>query len=730
MSNARSRLRGIAVLSVVFTGFASSPSFAAEGDAIEEIIVTAEKRETSAQETPIALTAYDAEQLQLRGINDITDLQWSVPSLVISPNSQSPVTYAYIRGIGSDQLVAGFDPGVSYHLDGNYVGQPSSMPGDMWDMQRVEVLRGPQGTLYGRNTTGGSINVITADPTQDFEMFGDVTGGDYDDVRERLVVNGALADDISARLAVVNESNDGYQDNKTGHNGDVTDYTSVRAKVRFDLSDNANLVLTAQNFQNSGNQSQRRREPFAPAVFPLPPPIGPVTVDIFTGAIPNPKNVREVAKDYREYLNLDNDFLSARLTWDFDAGFLGPVTLVTNTGYITNDWFQSADIDQSSNPVQFQRWTMNTNQLTQEIRLVSAGKGPWEWIVGGFYFNENLESDYFFQDSTPFFGFDFFNGGKLKTTSSAVFGQIGYDMREGGLPFKVVVGGRYTSDEKEINEYQRIAAFGVNLARSDQQQWDEGTGKVEFDWFITDDVFSYVNLSHGYKGGGYSLGQFDTYDPEKVDSAEVGLKSQFWNNRAQVNVAAFYNDYKDLQVNFLQATSFTTDNAADATIKGVEVETVLLPFDQFNFGLNLTWLNAQFDKYQFTPTISLDGDTLNRAPEYTVSTYAQYDYSMGANGTLTARAQYYWQDDVYYRVQNIDRHKEGAFFTADARLMWTSADEQWTVDAFVQNLTDEDNLRNMTVNDGLASGTPTTFDSYYPPRTYGVRFAWKMVSGK
>jgi iron complex outermembrane recepter protein len=442
MSNARSRLRGIAVLSVAFAGLSSTQSFAAEGEAIEEIIVTAEKRETAAQETPIALTAYDATQLQLRGINDITDLQWSVPSLVISPNSQSPVTYAYIRGIGSDQLVAGFDPGVSYHLDGNYVGQPSSMPGDMWDMQRVEVLRGPQGTLYGRNTTGGSINVITADPTQDFEVFGDVTAGDYEDVRERLVVNGALADDISARLAVVNESNDGYQDNKIGHNGDVVDYTSVRGKLRFDLSENANLVLTAQNFQNSGNQSQRRREPFAPAVFPLPPPIGPVTVDIFTGAVPNPKNVREVAKDYREYLNLDNDFLAARLTWDFDAGFLGPVTLVTNTGYITNDWFQSADIDQSSNPVQFQRWTMNTNQLTQEIRLVSAGKGPWEWIVGGFYFNENLESDYFFQDSTPLFGFDFFNGGKLKTTSSAVFGQIGYDMREGGLPFKVVIGGR------------------------------------------------------------------------------------------------------------------------------------------------------------------------------------------------------------------------------------------------------------------------------------------------
>jgi iron complex outermembrane receptor protein len=256
--------------------------------------------------------------LQLRNINEIEDLQFNVPNLIISANSQSPVTYAYIRGIGSDQLVAGFDPGVAYHLDGIYVGQPSSMPGDMWDMERVEVLRGPQGTLYGRNTTGGSINVITADPTQDFELFGDVTGGNYDDVRERGVINGALADDISARLSFVNESNDGYQDNKVGHNADVINYTSVRGKLKFDISDDANLVLTAQRFENNGNTAQRRREPFGPATFP-----GGFTVNIFTGAIPNPKNVREVAKDYPERLNLDNDYLSGRLTWDIDAGCSG-----------------------------------------------------------------------------------------------------------------------------------------------------------------------------------------------------------------------------------------------------------------------------------------------------------------------------------------------------------------------------------------------------------------------
>src|SRR5262245_53891574 len=208
MSNFTSRVRGTSAL-LILTALDVGPAFAAT-EQIEEIIVTAEKRETVAQETAVALTAYDAQELEARGIHDIQDLQFNVPNLIISPNSQSPVTYAYIRGIGSDQLVAGFDPGVAYHLDGVYVGQPSSMPGELWDMERVEVLRGPQGTLYGRNTTGGSINVITADPTKDFEMFGDVTAGNYNDWRERAVISGAFTDDISGRLSFVNEGNDGY----------------------------------------------------------------------------------------------------------------------------------------------------------------------------------------------------------------------------------------------------------------------------------------------------------------------------------------------------------------------------------------------------------------------------------------------------------------------------------------------------------------------------------------
>ena len=163
------------------------------GRVIEEILVTAEKREASIQETSIAITAYSHEELELRGIEEIEGLQFSAPNLVISHNSQSPVTYAYIRAIGSDQLVAGFDPGVAYHFDGVYVGQPSSMPVDLWDMERVEVLRGPQGTLYGRNTTGGTINVITKNPTDELDGTIDATIGNYDRLRLRGAVGGSIA---------------------------------------------------------------------------------------------------------------------------------------------------------------------------------------------------------------------------------------------------------------------------------------------------------------------------------------------------------------------------------------------------------------------------------------------------------------------------------------------------------------------------------------------------------
>ena len=185
----------------------------ANGQAIEEVLVTAEKRAGTVQETSIAITAYGSDELDLRGIEELEDLQFSAPNLVISHNSQSPVTYAYIRGIGSDQLVAGFDPGVAYHVDGIYVGQPSAMPGDMWDLERVEVLRGPQGTLYGRNTTGGSINVITREPSAEPDANLDVTIGNYGRQRVRAAFGGELADGVSGRLSFISDNDNGYQQN-------------------------------------------------------------------------------------------------------------------------------------------------------------------------------------------------------------------------------------------------------------------------------------------------------------------------------------------------------------------------------------------------------------------------------------------------------------------------------------------------------------------------------------
>ncbi|MEZ5559022.1 MAG: TonB-dependent receptor [Pseudomonadales bacterium] len=707
-----SKFCALAISAIAASGLADSV-LAAQANVIEEIVVTAEKRAASVQDTSIAITAYTAETLDLRGIEEIEDLQFSAPNLVISHNSQSPVTYAYIRGIGSDQLVAGFDPGVAYHVDGVYVGQPSSMPGDLWDMERVEVLRGPQGTLYGRNTTGGAINVITAQPSAETELFGDVTLGNYGRQRYRAVVGGGT-EEVAGRLSYIRDFDDGYQDNLVGRNGDVTDFDAVRGKVRFSIGERGELTLMAQRFQNQGRQSQKRREPFAPVE--LAPGF---VIDVYDGAIPNPTDPRKVAKDYPEKLDLQNDFFSGHFSWDFD-GF----RLVSITGYIKNDWTQNSDIDMSSNPVQFQNWDMQTDQFTQEIQLVSSGDGPWEWILGAFYFDEDLSTNYLFDDSS-IAGFTFRNGGDLKTESRAVFGQLSYDFRDRGMPIRVVSGLRWTQDKKDISEFQQIPQFAVDLAGSMDEEWTEMSGKLGLDWFVSEDVLAYVNYSHGYKGGGFSIGQFDSFDPETVDSFEVGLKSQFWADRAQVNVAAFYNDYQDLQVNFLQFTLFTTDNAAKATIQGIEVESTFIPVDNLTLGVNLTWLDAEFDEYQFSDTIDLSGDTLNRAPEYTIALSAQYDWPLGDAGKLTARADYYWQDDVYYRVQNIPRHRADDFFTADARLMWSSADETWVIDAFVKNLTDEDNQRSLTVSDGLSTGN-NSFISYYPPRTYGVRVGWRM----
>lgn len=679
------------------------------GRVIEEVVVTAEKREASAQETPIAITAFDQDALDARGIDGIEDLQFNTPNLVISHNSQSPVTYAYIRGVGSDQLVAGFDPGVAYHVDGVYVGQPSSMPVDLWDMERVEVLRGPQGTLYGRNTTGGSINVITAAPTDEFESVTDVTLGNYDRYRVRGAVSGALTDGISGRLSAIVDNADGYQRNKVAEDADVTDSWAVRGKLAFDIGDTADLVLTAQRFENEGNQGQRKREQFNSPVY--------------DGAIPNPRDPRSVAKDHPEELDLKNTFLSAKLTVD-----LGFASLVSITGYIENEWFQTMDIDMSSNPVQVQNWDMDTTQFTQELQLVSNDTGPWSWIVGVFYFDEDLSTDYDFEDTSPF-GFQFFNGGDLDTESTALFGQVSYDMRDSGTPLRFTGGLRYTEDEKSIDEYQIIPQFGLDLAADTDKSWDEWTGRIGADWFLSDDVMTYASYSRGYKGGGFSMGQFDTYDPETVDAFEVGLKSAFYEGRAQVNVAAFYYDYQDLQVNYLLVSSFTTDNAAEATIEGIELEATLLATDGLTIFFNGNWLNAEFEEYLFTvdpPIVDLSGDQMNRAPEWSANLGAQYDWALGDAGALAARVDYYWQDDMYLRVRNIPRHMVPAYDTVGARVTWRDASDQWLVEAFGDNLTDEDNLRGITVSDGLSTGTPNTFESYHPPRTYGVRVGYRI----
>ena len=210
-----------------------------------------------------------------------------------------------------------------------------------------------------------------------------------------------------------------------------------------------------------------------------------------------------------------------------------------------------------------------------------------------------------------------------------------------------------------------------------------------------------------------------------VDVVEIGIKSTVYDGRAQFNVATFYYDYQDLQVNFLVFTLFTTDNAAEATIKGIEFETVVIPMDSLTLNANVNLLDAEFEEYQFTPTIDLAGDQLNRAPEYSANAGAQYDFSLGQSGVVSARIDWDWQDDMYLRVQNVSRHRVSDQYTVDARVQWTSSDATWLVEAFGRNLTDEDNIRGITVSDGLSTGN-NTFVSYFAPRTYGVRVGYNL----
>jgi iron complex outermembrane receptor protein len=691
---------------------------------LEEVIVTAQKRSESVQEIPLAVTALSADMLDERGITDIASMAASVPGLHFGQSGNN--TRITIRGIGTEQTTVTGDPGVAFHIDGVYQARSSAGNALFFDLARVEVLRGPQGTLYGRNATGGSINLISNPPVEEFGAQIEGQLGDYDQQRMRGFLNMPLIDQkLLMRVSGQYQERDGYYENKTPGADDLTDEDSLNLRGQL-------LYMPTGDFDallNVNYSTQKGAGYGVKALGPYPEPPGLVPA-LLVDATPNPDDEWDIRTN--GIADRDNERQGAYLTINWD---LGAVALKSISAWQENDVDTLRDVDLSDADIFNETSQQDSTQYSQELHLTSTGTGPWEWLVGLYYMNEETDADFWYTDmgeglsTYPFFPtidvglpYETYFGNRSTTEvdSFGAFGQASYLISD---DLKLTAGLRYSKDEKESDIFRKefTAQEGVNFKKDDD--WDHVTWKLGADWFVTEESMLYASVSTGFKSGGFlqTVGS-EPYDEETVIAYEIGSKNRFFENRLQANVSAYYYEYDDMQLRTIRDLASVVQNAGEAEIKGIELELTGRPSDALELGANFAYTDAEFtDYFNDDPQIpgreleDLSGNPLPRSPDFTVSLTAAYTWYLNF-GSVTASTEYYWADEVYFDAFKRDDYAQDSYHRTNARVIFNSANDTWYVAAAVTNIEDDEVASQIALGDA----TLRTVDNaqWQSPRTY------------
>lgn len=724
----------IAASLVAITGFLAATGQAQETpdagrDFLTEIIVTASKRETSLQETPLAISAIGGGAMEERGIDDVSTLQSYIPNLRVG-QEQDGVKIT-MRGIGIQGTSSITDNGVAFYQDNFYLSRPAGGSAVFYDVNRVEVLRGPQGTLYGRNATGGVINVISNQPSTQ-GLAGEVGASiGSRDLREgRGWLNVPLGEMSAARIAAVYTKEDGFVKNLSGRDlygskGDLT----VRGQLKFGDLESGELLLYGLYSKLKGtgtaNQFLARNiggPPPAQALLRTLPPLitDPLKTDI----------------DAPAWLNIDSKMTFAQFRKDF-----GGVEAYLQVGRMWQDTSNQQDFDGSPIDVSIFNKEQDNKSTSVEARLSSSGDGPFSWILGSYYFDEET---YIFRRvrlkgltpggiiSLPDFLLDEYGN----SSTVAGFASATYALSD---PLRVTGGIRYTEDKKDGRKITR-GNFGQpfppdlpNAAFPAKVKFDEVTWKLGVEYDVAPGIFTYASVSNGYKAGGFNLSSDGrSYDPEKIKAYEVGVKSDLFDRTARINIDSFYYDYTDLQLTTLGVAAdgvtpgqFTT-NAAASTIWGVEIDTQW----DLSRGLLLTagysFIDAEFDEYRNRdplagsgPLLNLSGYRLPFVSRHTITLGLQYDVEVGA-GTLTLAANTSYHSNFFLREFNnpaVDR--VGANTKTDLTATYQMDDTGLRFTLYASNLEDNVERNNIYLTPGFIGVSPTT--AYTKPRTVGAR---------
>lgn len=749
------------------------------GAVVDDIVVLARRREENLQEIPISITTFDETAFEERSMVDITDLSTFTPNVTIGTTFGfgfgSSELVAFIRGIGQLDTAIFADPGVGLYIDGVFLARSQGGVMDLLDVERIEVLRGPQGTLFGKNTTGGAISIVTKRPTN--ELVGRLSGtlGEFDRRDARASVAGPLNEKLKASLALQSTNRDGFAHSLwNGAKYNDVNRDTGRLALRWEPTSKVTVDVTgdySRERETGGNQ-------ILLALTPTPILDFYNRAHVAAGLQPATEELWLADGFYDSYTSfpglVNQDVYGTSVVMNWRLG--GSLAVQSISSYRGSSLHNSGDLDATPLAVADSMSRVNVDQLSEELQLSGVSAGDrLRWVAGALYFRErpraraqtDVMRDLFdalelapgpvvsppgappgLCDPGPappgvpcfggagnpanllfFDGFGDLNDNNMATKSRALFGEATYDVSE---RISATFGVRYSRDDKWFHYVSTTPSGVLRADLFNQDHWADVTPRLSLSYRLKPDLLLYFTAAKGYKSGGFNgrpatRKVLDPFDPEKVWAYEAGWKSDLLERRLRLNGAAFWSDYEDIQfaasVEVNGVPVFVTQNAGRAEIRGFELELETLPAPGWNISASVGYTDSDLVEVDPRVPFSLEeGVKLPKTPEWTANTAIQYAFDLHEQGAFIARADYRYSSKIYNDLLNSETIAQRNLGLLNARLSWTPLSSRWDLSAFVTNLTDEDYIAHGSVAGAFGFHIGVTGR----PREWGLTAQWRF----
>jgi iron complex outermembrane receptor protein len=729
----RPAMRSVYCAGLVCLAFTAAPhALAASGLMLEETIVTATKRLESLSDVSLSVAVLDGQKMSEAGIENVDDIGRYIPNAMISTNGTS--ASVVIRGLGSGNN-RGFESSVGLFIDGVYYGRDSYLQNAYFDLERVEVVRGPQGTLFGKNTIAGAINITTAAPADEFEGYVKATFGDFDKQQFEGAVSLPISDTVGLRLSAQDSKRDGYVKNSGGGvDGSARDTTLARAKLRFEPSDRFDGTLTVEwaNTQLTQNNGELHSDasPLAPSPINLGGSLS--ALEVFQLFDPQADDSLNFKVSGNEDAELDNESLITAATFNMQ---LEEATLTYVLGYSEVDVNSRDDQDFAPYPLLVRDTREDYQQWNHELRLTSQADEKFEYIVGLYYFTADYDtgSDLvadaisMIEATIPLVAQGLLPrpiGLPILTTRTqrlqqetdavSVFGQLTWSVADN---LRLIGGLRYSNENKDADNFLQdvdssfiplsaafpITPYSVSATRGEEDVLPSLAIEYDFD----ENVMLYASYAEGVKSGGFNASATSTdnleYEGETAKGIEAGFKGRLLDGAASLNLSVFRTEFDDLQVSNFDGTSFIVGNAAKATVQGIEADFSMLIIENLQLDTSVAFLDAQYDEFpnaQCTAeelaansacTNDLGGKDLIRAPAWSANIGLQYAVQVPAlQAQLTFAADLLLSDSYFVNIDLDEAEEQDSYALLNARIILMSEGQGWQLAFIGRNLTDED----------------------------------------